>query len=102
MAHTQTETLELIGSHINDYYLTDSAVKNKQSLNTRKYNVSNVLTILDKDILPHIGLTADDRYNKVRFLGHLIYRLLLVHLEVIPSTDRDSYKNKRVNPAGIS
>ena len=102
MAHTQTETLELIGGFINDYYLTDSTVKNKQSMNTRKYNVSNVLTILDKDILPHIGLTSDDRYNKVRFLGHLIYRLLLVHLEVIPSTDRDSYKNKRVNPAGVS
>ncbi len=102
MAHTQVETLELIGRFINDYYLTDSAIKNKQSLNTRKYNVTNVLTILDKDILPHIGLTADDRYNKVRFLGHLIYRLLLVHLEVIPSTDRDSYKNKRVNPAGVS
>jgi len=101
-AHTQTETLELIGKFINDYYMTDSSAKNKESMNTRKYTVSSVLNILDKDVLPHVGSSPDSRYNKVRFLGHLIYRLLLVHLEVIPSTDRDSYKNKRVNPAGVS
>lgn len=99
-AHTQVETLELIGRHVNDYYLDDT--KDKEAINTRKYNVANVLTILDKDILPHIGLTPDDRYTKVRFLGHIVHRILLVHLECIPSTDRDSYKNKRVNPAGVS
>lgn len=99
-AHTQVETLELIGKHINDYYLDDT--KDKESINTRKYNVENVLNILDKDILPHVGLTPDDRYNKVRFLGHIVHRILLVHLKCIPSTDRDSYKNKRVNPAGVS
>lgn len=101
-AHTQTETLELIGKFINDYYVTDNTTASKNLINIRKYNISSVLTILDKDILPHVGLTPDDRYNKVRFLGHLIRRLLLVHLEVLPSTDRDSYKNKRVNPAGVS
>jgi DNA-directed RNA polymerase beta subunit len=99
-AHTQVETLELIGRFINDYYLGDA--KDKESMNTRKYNVSNVLSILDKDILPHVGLTAEARYNKARFLGHLIHRLLLAHMDIIPSTDRDSYKNKRVNPAGVS
>lgn len=98
-AHTQVETLELIGRHINDYYLDDS---NKESMNARKYTVANVLSILDKDILPHVGITPEDRYSKVRFLGHIVYRILLVHLESIPSTDRDSYKNKRVNPAGVS
>lgn len=100
--HSQVEILELIGHHINDYYLSNLSTVNKNNVNTRKYNINNVLTILDKDVLPHIGLTPDDRYKKVRFLGHLIHRLLLVHLEIVPSTDRDSYKNKRVNPAGVS
>lgn len=100
--HNQIEILELIGKHINEFYLSNLTTANKTNLNTRKYNINNVLNILDKDILPHIGLTVDDRYKKIRFLGHLINRLLLVFLDIIPSTDRDSYKNKRINPAGVS
>lgn len=100
--HNQTEILELIGKHINDFYLSNLNTANKNNVNTRKYNINNVLQILDKDILPHVGLTSDDRYKKIRFLGHLINRLLKVFLEIIPPTDRDSYKNKRINPAGVS
>ncbi len=100
--HNQIEILELIGKHINTYYLSNLSTANKNNVNTRKYNINNVLQILDKDILPHIGLTENDRYKKIRFLGHLIHRLLLVFLDIVPSTDRDSYKNKRINPAGVS
>jgi DNA-directed RNA polymerase beta subunit len=98
----QIEILELIGKHINEFYLSNLSTANKNNDNTRKYNINNVLQILDKDILPHIGLTPDDRYKKVRYLGHLIHRLLLVHLDILPSTDRDSYTNKRINTAGVS
>jgi len=98
----QVEILELIGKHINEFYLSNLTTANKNNDNTRKYNINNVLQILDKDILPHIGLTSEDRYKKVRFLGYLIHRLLLVYMDIIPSTDRDSYKNKRINPAGVS
>ena len=98
----QIDILELVGKHINEFYLSNLSTANKNNDNTRKYNINNVLQILDKDILPHIGLTPDDRYKKVRYLGHLIHRLLLVHLDVLPSTDRDSYTNKRINTAGVS
>jgi DNA-directed RNA polymerase beta subunit len=98
----QIEILELIGKHINEFYLSNLTTANKNNDNTRKYNINNVLQILDKDILPHVGLTSDDRYKKVRYLGYLIHRLLLVHLDVLPSTDRDSYINKRINTAGMS
>jgi DNA-directed RNA polymerase beta subunit len=100
--NNQVEILELIGRHINEFYLSNLTTINKNNDNTRKYNINNVLHILDNDILPHIGLTSDDRYKKIRFLGHLIHRLLLVYMDIIPSTDRDSYKNKRINPAGVS
>lgn len=100
--NNQLDILELIGKHINDFYLSNLTTANKNNENTRKYNINNVLQILDKDILPHIGLTPDDRYKKIRYLGHLIHRLLLVHLDIIPSTDRDSYTNKRINTAGVS
>jgi DNA-directed RNA polymerase beta subunit len=57
---------------------------------------------LDKIFLPHMGQTADARWHKLRFLGHIIERMLLVHLGVLPPTDRDSYQNKRVHGAGES
>lgn len=98
--YTSDEIIELIGNKINNYYLND--VKGVPNLNTRKYTNYSVRSILDNDILPHVGKTPNDRYKKVRFLGHLIRRLLMVYLKLIPSTDRDSYKNKRINPAGVS
>lgn len=97
--YTSDEIIELIGNKINNYYINDMKISN---MNTKKYTNSSIRQILDNDILPHIGKTPNDRYKKVRFLGHLIRRLLLVFLGLIPSTDRDSYKNKRINPAGVS
>lgn len=92
--YNQNETLDIIGSFINSQY--------HKSENTKRYTVDVVLQILDKDVLPHIGLTPESRYKKIRYLGYLINRVLLTYLGVIPSTDRDSYKNKRINSAGIS
>lgn len=100
--NNQIDTLELIGKHINDFYLSNLTTTNKNNDNTRKYNINNVLQILDKDVLPHIGLTPEDRSKKIRYLGHLLNKLLLVYLDILPSTDRDSYINKRINSAGVS
>jgi DNA-directed RNA polymerase beta subunit len=57
---------------------------------------------LDKILLPHMGQTPEARTRKLRFLGLLIHKMLLVHLNVLPPTDRDSYRNKRVHGAGVS
>jgi DNA-directed RNA polymerase beta subunit len=57
---------------------------------------------LDRILLPHIGQTGESRVRKLRFLGLLIRKLLLVHFGVLPPTDRDSYRNKRVHGAGVS
>lgn len=57
---------------------------------------------LDKVLLPHMGQTAESRIRKLRFLGLIIHKMILVHLGVLPSTDRDSYRNKRVHGAGVS
>jgi DNA-directed RNA polymerase beta subunit len=57
---------------------------------------------LDKIILPHMGQTAESRIRKLRFIGLLIHKMLLVHFGVMPPTDRDSYRNKRVHGAGVS
>lgn len=74
----------------------------KRDDNTLKYFNNNILNILDKYLFPHIGITPDARHKKIRFLGHLIYKLILVEYDIVESTDRDSYKNKRVYAAGNS
>jgi len=68
--------------------------------NTVKFLQANILKLLDKHLVPHIGLAADSRHKKLRYLGHLIHKLLLVEMDIVPSTDRDSLKNKRINAAG--
>ena len=92
--YNQNDVLDIIGGFINSQYA--------KSDNTKRYTVDVVLQILDKDVLPHIGLTSECRYRKIRYLGYLLNRVLLTYLEIIPSTDRDSYKNKRISSAGIS
>lgn len=79
-----------------------SAAVVKKEENIAKYLNSNILSIIDRYIFPHIGTTIEHRIKKLRFLGHLINKLLRVEMEVIDSTDRDSYKNKRVHAAGTS
>jgi DNA-directed RNA polymerase II subunit RPB2 len=66
-------------------------------------NINNhVLNNLDTVILPHIGKSAVSRIKKLRFIGLLIRKMLLVHFGVLPAIDRDSYRNKRVHGSGIS
>ena len=68
--------------------------------NNLSYLTTNILRLLDKNVLPHIGLSQESRHKKLRYLGYLIHKLLLVEYEIVENTDRDSFINKRVNPAG--
>lgn len=63
---------------------------------------AKVLEGLDGVILPHIGKGRTSRIKKLRFIGLLIRKMLLVHFGVLPPIDRDSYRNKRVHGSGIS
>lgn len=76
-------------------------VANKDDNMLKHLNVS-VLTTFDRYIFPHIGVSHDFRIRKMRFLGHLINKLLSVYIGIIEPTDRDSYSNKRVHSAGIT
>jgi DNA-directed RNA polymerase beta subunit len=63
---------------------------------------TNLLDILDRVLLPHMGRSADARTRKLRFLGMLVHKTLLVDLGVLEPTDRDSLQNKRIHGAGVS
>jgi DNA-directed RNA polymerase II subunit RPB2 len=63
---------------------------------------SNILSILDKVVMTQVGTSSDKRHEKLRHLGDIIHSQLLTEMEIKASTDRDSFKNKRLNTSGQS
>ncbi|KAM0674179.1 DNA-dependent RNA polymerase II [Gurleya vavrai] len=57
-------------------------------------------SILEKEFLPHIGITEFLETKKAYFLGYMIHRLLLVALGRRELDDRDHYGKKRLDMAG--
>ncbi len=74
----------------------------EDKLNIERYLLNKLEINIEQKFLPHAGLTPADRKKKAAYFGHMIHRMLLVHLGVLKSTDRDSYKNKRIKDAGMS
>jgi DNA-directed RNA polymerase beta subunit len=65
---------------------------------TKGKTIAHVLEILMDYLLPHIG---DNNFiNKAFFLGYMVKELLQVYKNDKSSTDRDSFKFKRVELAG--
>src|SRR3990172_1967540 len=93
------EILLHIATKLNAYITGKTFEKDENAV---KFQINDVLDKLDRFIFPHIGLDAQSRIRKLRFLGHLIHKLLRVEQEVLASSDRDNYKNKRIHTAGVS
>lgn len=94
--------VEIINFIANKITENANSVAAKRDDNIIKHINNNVLHIIDKYIFPHIGTEIDDRIKKLRFIGHLINKLLSVYLGVQEASDRDSYRNKRIFSAGTS
>ena len=82
--------------------LLENAKNVRRDDNITKYQTQRATSIFDKNFLPHLGQTHRERNKKLKFLGHLLNKLILVHLGIVQQTDRDSYRNKRVHAAGTS
>jgi DNA-directed RNA polymerase beta subunit len=64
--------------------------------------VQSILHKIDKHFVAGIGLEESDRNDKLRYFALLINGLIKCADGSIDSTDRDSCKNKRIHPSGIS
>ncbi len=64
--------------------------------------IQSILRWFDKYFLPGIGLEESDRGNKLRYFALLINGLIKCADGSLEGTDRDSCKNKRIHPSGIS
>lgn len=96
----QSKLIEYVSSRI--AYISAQKSGHDIDENQMKWLSANLLHMLDKHVFPHIGLSAGSRHKKCRFLGHLCHKMLLVEMQIVQSTDRDSLKNKRILAAGRS
>ena len=66
------------------------------SVNTKGKEIINVIDLLNNNLLPHYK----DHKQKAFFLAQSTRKILLTHLGVLSTTDRDSYANKHIDLSG--
>tara|TARA_A100001015_G_C15041766_1_gene740175 strand:+ start:776 stop:5107 length:4332 start_codon:yes stop_codon:yes gene_type:complete len=65
---------------------------------TKYKSIESVMNILSNYFLPHLGETCF--HEKALFLGHMVFKMLKVYMNVDAPTDRDSFMYKRVETPG--
>ncbi|UYV82440.1 POLR2B [Cordylochernes scorpioides] len=67
---------------------------------TRTNRVKYAREVLQKELLPHVGISDFCETKKAYYLGYMVHRLLLAALGRREVDDRDHYGNKRLDLAG--
>jgi DNA-directed RNA polymerase subunit B len=65
-----------------------------------EYRVRRAESVLDRNFLPHIGNTPEQRRGKAYFLGEMVSRVIELKLGLREQDDKDNYSNKRLKLAG--
>lgn len=67
---------------------------------TKERRVKYAREVLQKEMLPHVGVSGFCETKKAYYLGYMVHRLLLGALGRRELDDRDHYGNKRLDLAG--
>lgn len=67
---------------------------------TKEGRIKYAREILQKEMLPHVGVSDFCETKKAYYLGYMVHRLLLAALGRRELDDRDHYGNKRLDLAG--
>lgn len=78
----------------------DQIAKKMGITQTREIRIERVQDILDKYLLPHIGLEESDRRAKAENLSRYLREFILVSSGQLPEADKDHYANKRLKLSG--
>jgi DNA-directed RNA polymerase II subunit RPB2 len=88
---SQMEAIRYISNFIN-------TTNNYNYENDISVKIKYIKNVVLKDILPHVG----DKYiDKCFYIGFMVNKLLKTSMGLYVLDDRDSYKNKRLEPCGI-
>ena len=67
---------------------------------SKEVRVERMMEILDKYLLPHLGIKKEDRIFKAYNLCKMIKRFLRVSMEELSTDDKDHYMNKKLKLSG--
>lgn len=67
---------------------------------SKDIRILRMTEILDKYLLPHMGIEEKNRFNKAVNLCKALKKFVLVSTGVIPEDDKDHYLNKRLKLSG--
>ena len=65
-----------------------------------EYRIRRAESVLDRNLLPHLGNTPENRTDKVYFLCDMASRVIELKLGLREQDDKDHYSNKRLKLAG--
>jgi DNA-directed RNA polymerase subunit B len=65
-----------------------------------EYRLRKARSVLDRNFMPHIGNTPENRREKAYFLGEMVSRVFELKLRLREEDDKDHYANKRLKLAG--
>lgn len=83
----QSEAMEIIGKKV-------------AAGQTREYRLKRAEQVIDRYLLPHIGIAPEDRIKKAHYLGRMALRVIELALGRRGPDDKDHYANKRLRLAG--
>jgi DNA-directed RNA polymerase beta subunit len=66
----------------------------------REIRIERMREIVDKYLLPHLGITSEDRIYKAYNLCKMIKKFIDVSTGKLPEDDKDHYSNKRLKQSG--
>lgn len=78
----------------------DAVAKKIGITQTREIRIERISDIIDKYLLPHVGLDEATRMEKAVNLCKYIRTFINISSGVLPEDDKDHYKNKRLKLSG--
>jgi DNA-directed RNA polymerase subunit B" len=102
-----TEIVQQILENLEEYIdvkTTEAAIeiigKKVAAGQTREYRLKRAEQVIDRYLLPHIGIDPEDRLKKAHYLGRMVLRVMELYLGRRGPDDKDHYANKRLRLAG--
>ena len=97
------DSYNIEGSEANDIGPSEAILKIGKEIapgQAEDYQRKRAETVLDNYLLPHIGITPEDRKEKGKYLIEAAKRASLVANKYLKQDDKDHYANKRLKLAG--
>lgn len=66
----------------------------------RQERIQYAREIMQKELLPHVGVAANNEVKKAFFMGYVVHKMLMCSLGRLEEDDRDHFGKKRLDLAG--